>query len=567
MSDRSIQRKEDYLDWMHEKFCASSRAYVSAVKTALRSQTRENAAEIFERAIDVLSQDFPDPTSIDGQTQEEEGGDGNELNSLKDRIAQMERQLQKVQNERSTLESELGSVKQEAQTKCSILESESVRQEAQEERSTLDSELESVREEAQNNHSFFEKQLNSTYKKNVRLDAKFGDLKNKVETLATETKDSIKELTEVSKQNSANIQGLRKLQMFMKQKNQAAAAAAAAAVVAVTAPPTAPSASAPSRPLKDIRLRNTFIAMASGDRFEPVIEDVQLLPGRRLLLVDEFNKCVKLFNTQGHHLDTAACRGIPSCLAVLDSLVTASSNCHTVAVTLPNRPAFAILEVLNDKIQVKRTVTTTTQYMAVAGVNNQTLAVSYSSGYRIDLIDLDGQVLRQICSSVHPRYMTTTQDGDLVCSTWDDTIARVQVDTGKVVFDNSEAIALSVDYSKTIDTISTSLITHSLQLYDFGENFTRWINIILEDRKANIKNKTKQKTAQATLNFLRSKEESGGDGGDAQFSYAIYNCCGTAGYKHLTGQENKRYTFTKVCVYPKNTPIYRWHNKIPKRRN
>ncbi|GFN74527.1 hypothetical protein PoB_000103300 [Plakobranchus ocellatus] len=62
MSDKSTQRKEDYLDWMQEKFCASSRAFNSAVKAALRSHTRENAAEIFERAIDVLSQDFPDPT-------------------------------------------------------------------------------------------------------------------------------------------------------------------------------------------------------------------------------------------------------------------------------------------------------------------------------------------------------------------------------------------------------------------------------------------------------------------------------------------------------------------------
>ncbi|GFO06038.1 hypothetical protein PoB_003254300 [Plakobranchus ocellatus] len=235
MSDRSIQRKEDYLDWMCEKFCASSRVYVSAVKAALRSHRRENAAEIFERAIDVLSPDFPDPTSIDGQTQEEKGGDGNELNSLKDRIAQIERQLQEAQNERSTLESEL----------------KSVRQEAQNERSTLESELKSVKQEAQNKSSFLESQLNSAVKKNVRLDAKIGSLKDTVVTLASETKDSIKELTQVSKENSANIQGLRKLQMLMKQIDQTAAAAVAAA--AVTPPPTGATASAQSKPLKDVR--------------------------------------------------------------------------------------------------------------------------------------------------------------------------------------------------------------------------------------------------------------------------------------------------------------------------
>ncbi|GFO00182.1 hypothetical protein PoB_002668700 [Plakobranchus ocellatus] len=268
MSDRSIQRKEDYLDWMHEKFCASSRAYVSAVKAALRSHGRENAAEIFERAIDVLSPDFPDPTSIDEHTKEEEDGDGNDLNSLKDRIAQIERQLQEAQNERSILQSELESVRQEAQTKCS----------------TLTSERESIKQEAQ---------LNSSMKKNVRR------LDTKLESLATETKDSIKELTEVSKENSANIQGLRKLQMLMKQKNQTAAAAAAAvAAAALTPPPTGATASSQSRPLMGVWQRADFNVKVSADKRTPGIEDVQLLPGGRLVLADYVNMCVKLFDTQ-----------------------------------------------------------------------------------------------------------------------------------------------------------------------------------------------------------------------------------------------------------------------------
>ncbi|GFO40641.1 hypothetical protein PoB_006714600 [Plakobranchus ocellatus] len=257
MSDRSIQRKEDYLDWMHDKFCASSKACVLAVKTALRAHTRENAAEIFERAIDVLSEEFPDLACIDGQTKEE-GVDGNELNLLKDRIAQVERQLQEVQNERLTLESELKSVRQEAQSERSTLKSEfeSIRQEGQTKCSTLESELESVKQEAQNNRSFLE----SSVKKNVR------PLNTKLETLATETKDRIKE--------------------------------AAAAAAAVTPPPTPPSASALPRPLKNVRQRNSFTAQVSRDRSRPVIWDVQLLPGERLMLADRINRCVKLFNTQ-----------------------------------------------------------------------------------------------------------------------------------------------------------------------------------------------------------------------------------------------------------------------------
>ncbi|GFO45123.1 hypothetical protein PoB_007162800 [Plakobranchus ocellatus] len=256
MSDRSIQRKEDCLDLMHEKLCASSKAYVSAVKAALRSHRREIAAEIFERAIDVLSPDFPDPTSIDGQIKEEEGEDRNELNSMKDRIAQMEKQLQEVQNERSTLESELESVRQEAQTKCLTLELEleSVRQEAQTKCLTLESELESIKQEAQ---------INSSMKKNVRR------LDTKLESLAIETKDSIKE-------------------------------------------------------------RADFTVKVTADQSTPDIWDVQLLPGGRLLLADYDNKCVKLFDTQGQHLHTLVCRSQPCCLAVLDSSATSHTVALTL---------------------------------------------------------------------------------------------------------------------------------------------------------------------------------------------------------------------------------------------
>ncbi|GFO17752.1 hypothetical protein PoB_004425700 [Plakobranchus ocellatus] len=157
---------------------------------------------------------------------------------------------------------------------------------------------------------------------------------------------------------------------------------AAAAAAAVTPPPTAPSASALSRPLKDVRHRNSFVAQISDDQSTPDITDVQLLSGGRLLLADWDNKCVKLFDTQ-------------------------------------------------------RTLQTSRQYGPVTAVNNLTLAVGYWGDSGIDLIDLGGQVLRQICSSVYTNYMDITEDGGLVCSTWDDKIARVQVDTGTVAFNKS----------------------------------------------------------------------------------------------------------------------------------
>ncbi|GFO45118.1 hypothetical protein PoB_007162300 [Plakobranchus ocellatus] len=288
---------------MHEKLCASSKAYVSAVKAALRSHRREIAAEIFERAIDVLSPDFPDPTCKSLiVTHGDKPLENMHVQEAQTKCLTLESELESVrqeaQNERSTLESELEYVRQEAQTKCLTLESEleSVRQEVQNERSTLESKLESVRQEAQSN---------SSMKKNVRR------LDTRLESLAIETKDSIKELTEVSKENSANIKGLRKLQILMKNQTTAAATAAA-----VTPPPTGATASALSRPLMGVRQRADFTVKVTADKRTPSIYDVQLLPGGRLLLADYGNMCVKLFDTQVSSLNT---ENRHQCISSLDS--------------------------------------------------------------------------------------------------------------------------------------------------------------------------------------------------------------------------------------------------------
>ncbi|GFN89006.1 hypothetical protein PoB_001551200 [Plakobranchus ocellatus] len=64
MSASSSQRMEQYLDWLHDKFSESLKTYVSAVKTAIRSQDNESAVDTFRKAIDILSREFPDPTSV-----------------------------------------------------------------------------------------------------------------------------------------------------------------------------------------------------------------------------------------------------------------------------------------------------------------------------------------------------------------------------------------------------------------------------------------------------------------------------------------------------------------------
>ena len=52
----------------------------------------------------------------------------------------------------------------------------------------------------------------------------------------------------------------------------------------------------------------------------------------------------------------------------------------------------------------------------------------------------------------------------------------------------SENIILSLDYEKAFDTLSTGAIIKALSHYDFADNFIKWINIILFDRKSCVKN-------------------------------------------------------------------------------
>ncbi|GFO09571.1 high-affnity carbon uptake protein hat/hatr [Plakobranchus ocellatus] len=256
-----------------------------------------------------------------------------------------------------------------------------------------------------------------TRNKVQHMKRKLESLNKKVEAVESETivlpADSMK--------NSVAIQDLKRLQNFLEQRNQEAAAS-------VEYPParTAPW------PLKEVRQGKTFSAKVSTDWNTLNIVDVQLLPGGRLVLADEENRCIKLFDTEGQHLQTLHCWSDPHRLALINS----SSNCHTLAVTLFDY-SIDMLEVEDDKIKVKSTLQTSRNYCAVAAVDKQSLAVGYSTGQGIDLINLEGQVLRQISSSVRPLYMYMSKDGGLLCSNKSKTLARIQVDTGTVVFNES----------------------------------------------------------------------------------------------------------------------------------
>ncbi|GFO15960.1 tripartite motif-containing protein 2-like [Plakobranchus ocellatus] len=288
----------------------------------------------------------------------------------------------------------------------------------------------------------------------LHLDKKLANLKSNVHALDSETRESLKDLSEVSKENSNAVKGLRKLQSLLKQTNQAAAAVTPPQIAATASA----SVSAISRPLKGVSHMKNFSARTTADQYTPQIVDVKLLAGGRLVLADDGNTCIKLFNTQGQHLCNLKNWDQPRRLAVIDSCGT--SNSHTVAVTLPFCRGIDILEIAGDNIKVKKPLKTSRLYDAVAAVSKLTLAVGYRVLFHppaIDLIDLEGQVLRKICSGVDPSYMDVTDDGNLICSSQDNTIARVQMNSGTVVFNKAvpmiirpHGVAIAADKSLLI---------------------------------------------------------------------------------------------------------------------
>ena len=49
-------------------------------------------------------------------------------------------------------------------------------------------------------------------------------------------------------------------------------------------------------------------------------------------------------------------------------------------------------------------------------------------------------------------------------------------------------IILSIDYEKAFDTLASSAILKAIDFFGMGDNFKKWINILLTGRKSCVKN-------------------------------------------------------------------------------
>ncbi|GFO10276.1 hypothetical protein PoB_003678100 [Plakobranchus ocellatus] len=192
----------------------------------------------------------------------------------------------------------------------------------------------------------------------------------------------------------------------------------------------------------------------------------------------------------GNHINSHSCNSVPYRLALIDS--SSISKCHTIAVSQLYNNNIDIIEVTSHHIKIKRTLQTSQQYCIVASIDRQTLAVENTwGGGTINLLDMSGQILRQLSFSEQTRYMVATADKGLLCATVGNKITKIDTATGAVTFDVTvpqihllRAFAINLDGSLLVlDSKQSTLHLVSAQgiwikklwelPQDFGDTFQK----------------------------------------------------------------------------------------------
>ncbi|GFO24868.1 hypothetical protein PoB_005137300, partial [Plakobranchus ocellatus] len=237
------------------------------------------------------------------------------------------------------------------------------------EENSVQNEIDSLKAEIVNLKKQQEKLERSVVQKNYSSIEK---IKKKIAQYESNNKAHVDELSKDLKTCENNIKGLRKLQKVLQQRNQSLGA------TALPLSSSGAGATVTSKPLKDLRQRTEFSVRADGDKEDPGINGVKLLPGG--LVVGKLLHCLQ-------------CNCSPHCLAMVDTSST-PSRWHTLAVTLADKQAIDILEVTDQSIQVNKSLKVNEKCSALAAVNNKTLAVGYDQPRNdIEIINLNGQIL------------------------------------------------------------------------------------------------------------------------------------------------------------------------------
>ncbi|KAK3748936.1 hypothetical protein RRG08_059629 [Elysia crispata] len=149
----------------------------------------------------------------------------------------------------------------------------------------------------------------------------------------------------------------------------------------------------------------------------------------------------------GEHLHSLELSICPHRLAVIGS---GPGNTWNVAVTFLTDQRIAVLKVTSSFVvqlfvygdvdsfpahPSHLSVSTIRKYHAIATADAATLAVG-CSGW-IDMIHMAGRVLGRVSEPLDPWYMTVTQDRCLFMSTRDDTVAKVRIKEGRIIFNKA----------------------------------------------------------------------------------------------------------------------------------
>ncbi|KAK3729924.1 hypothetical protein RRG08_051895 [Elysia crispata] len=183
---------------------------------------------------------------------------------------------------------------------------------------------------------------------------------------------------------------------------------------------------------KPLRERKNVSVELPYKKSKSDIVDVLLLSNTLILMADRSNESVKLYDVQGEHLHSLELSACPHRLAVIDS---GPANTWNVAVTFLIDQRIAILKVTPKFVVQLISIQTTRKYHAITEADGTPLAVG-CHGW-IHLIDVAGRVLGRLHSPLDPWYMTVTQDGCLFMSTRDDTVAKVRIKDGQIIFNQA----------------------------------------------------------------------------------------------------------------------------------
>ncbi|KAK3801341.1 hypothetical protein RRG08_037916 [Elysia crispata] len=292
MTEGVLAVKEKWIEELENHFHEKLRSFTSDVKMKMRSVSKEAAIQVFEFAVLFLTQTFPDLGGFESASDVIKDG----TMELRKDFDKLERTLsQKLKEAQQSLAEKLEDAQQTLSEKFDAQQSlcEKLENAQRSLSEKTDAQQTFCEKLDYDQRSFFEKLEDAQQ----NLSEKFSEVQEKASSFQHKVENDLDKLNEANESNTHQILGLRKLQKLLSDKTKISQ------TTAVKTPSTtkasASAAATPCGPPKSLSQRSTFSARAPDDTKVLNIWDTKLLPGGLVVLSDNSNECVKLYDWQG----------------------------------------------------------------------------------------------------------------------------------------------------------------------------------------------------------------------------------------------------------------------------